>query len=92
MAVAHDRKDPSAGIAALIALEAAISLKKRLLNDVLCYVGVTAENACQVLRGIELKHDVPLEALLCVCCSPRHSIELFETDIFVSLFIERRVA
>ena len=66
MAVAHDRKDPSAGIAAAIALKATICLKKRLLNDVLRYVGVTAEKACQVLRGAELKHDVPLEAILCV--------------------------
>src|SRR5215467_2528304 len=49
MAVAHDRKDPSAGIAAAIALKATICLKKRLLNDVLRYVGVTAEKACQVL-------------------------------------------
>jgi hypothetical protein len=88
MAVAHDRKDPSAGIAALVALEAAITLKKRLLNDVIRYVGVTAEKACQVLRGIELKNDVPLEAFLCVDAHPRHSIELFSTDIFVSILIE----
>ncbi len=55
-------EEPCPGVAAAIAVEVAIGAQKGLLHDVLRGVGIPAEKAGEIVGGIEMRHDRPVEA------------------------------